>query len=62
MTWPDNNRKIAVLIGEGIWRWRLNEFADTGNTVAFDELFSKLVQYLSTLRRQTQVQEFSVAE
>jgi hypothetical protein len=49
MTWPDNNRKIAVMIGEGMWRWRLNEFADTGNTVFFDELFSKLIQYLSTL-------------
>lgn len=49
MVWPDNNRKIAVLMGEGIWRWRLNEFADTGNTLVFDELFSKLVQYLSTL-------------
>lgn len=49
MVWPDDNRKIAVLMGEGIWRWRLNEYADTGNTLVFDELFSKLVQYLSTL-------------
>lgn len=58
MTWPDNNRKIAVLIGEGIWRWRLNEFADTGNTVAFDELFSKLVQYLSTLEDRRKFRSF----
>ncbi|HNT50709.1 MAG TPA: VWA domain-containing protein, partial [Cyclobacteriaceae bacterium] len=58
MTWPDNNRKIAVLIGEGIWRWRLNEFADTGNTVAFDELFSKLVQYLSTLEDKRKFRSF----
>lgn len=49
LIWPDDNRKIAVLMGEGIWRWRLHEFADTGNTLAFDELFSKLIQYLSTL-------------
>jgi hypothetical protein len=36
------------LVGEGLWRWRLNEFADHGNTEMFDELFSKLIQYLST--------------
>jgi len=44
----ENNRKTAVLLGEGIWRWRLNEFDRTENTTAFDELFGKLVQYLST--------------
>lgn len=44
----ENNRKVAMLLGEGIWRWRLNEFDRTDNTVAFDELFGKLIQYLST--------------
>jgi hypothetical protein len=58
MVWPDNNRKISVLIGEGLWRWRLNEFSDTGNTVAFDELFSKLVQYLSTLEDKRKFRSF----
>lgn len=58
MVWPDNNRKISALIGEGLWRWRLNEFSDTGNTVAFDELFSKLVQYLSTLEDKRKFRSF----
>ncbi len=58
MVWPDNNRKISVLIGEGLWRWRLNEFSDTGNTIAFDELFSKLVQYLSTLEDKRKFRSF----
>jgi hypothetical protein len=58
MTWPDNNRKIAVMIGEGMWRWRLNEFADTGNTIFFDELFSKLIQYLSTLEDKRKFRAF----
>jgi hypothetical protein len=44
----DGDKKVAALIGEGLWRWRLNEFADNGNTEIFDELFSKLIQYLST--------------
>jgi hypothetical protein len=49
MVWDDEKRKTAVMVGEGVWRWRLGEFADNNNTDAFDELFSKLVQYLSTL-------------
>lgn len=41
-------RKIGVMLGEGIWRWRLNEFDRTEKTAAFDELFGKLIQFLST--------------
>jgi len=43
-----DEHKIAILLGEGIWRWRMNEFDLTENTMAFDELFGKLFQYLST--------------
>ncbi len=61
-------RKIGILLGEGIWRWRLNEFDRTENTVAFDELFGKLIQYLTTtdekrkFRSYPVQQEFSDAE
>lgn len=41
-------RKIAVMLGEGLWRWRLHEYARNENTEAFDEVFSKLLQYLTT--------------
>ena len=34
-------------MGEGIWRWRLQDFAMHGNHNLFDELISKTVQYLS---------------
>lgn len=44
----EGDRKIALLLGDGIWRWRFNEFDRTENTAAFDELFGKLTQYLST--------------
>ncbi len=39
--------KTAILIGEGIWRWRIEDFAKNNNTDAFNELISKSVQYLS---------------
>jgi hypothetical protein len=43
-----NSRKIGIMLGEGLWRWRLNEFDRTENTTAFDEVFGKLIQFLST--------------
>ena len=39
--------KIAVFTGEGIWRWRLQDFAAHNNHNLFDEFISKTVQYLS---------------
>lgn len=40
--------KSAVLMGEGIWQWKLQEFASNKNNEAFDDMISKLIQYLST--------------
>jgi hypothetical protein len=39
--------KIAIFTGEGIWRWRLQDFATHNNYNLFDEFISKTVQYLS---------------
>lgn len=44
----EDDRKIGIMLGEGLWRWKLNEFDRTENTAAFDEVFGKLIQYLST--------------
>ncbi|RYE35843.1 MAG: hypothetical protein EOP42_05520 [Sphingobacteriaceae bacterium] len=43
----ENGQRKAVLAGEGLWRWRLNEFQQFGNHRAFDELLSQSIQYLS---------------
>jgi hypothetical protein len=39
--------KIAVFTGEGIWRWKLQDFAANGNHDLFNEFVSKTVQFLS---------------
>ena len=49
LAWDENNRKAAAFIGEGLWQWRLQEYASTEKTEFFDDTFSKLIQYLSTL-------------
>jgi hypothetical protein len=43
----DADRKIGLLLGEGIWRWRLQDFLEHDDHVLFDEFISKTVQYLS---------------
>jgi hypothetical protein len=43
----DAGTRIAVLSAEGIWKWRLSEFANNGNYNAVDELLSQSVQYLT---------------
>jgi len=40
-------KKNAVFVGEGLWRWRLANYATFENHNAVDELISKTVQYLS---------------
>ncbi|GAB4132700.1 MAG: hypothetical protein Fur0041_04280 [Bacteroidia bacterium] len=42
-----NNRKIGIIAADGIWKWRLRDYADHGNHDLFNELISKTVQFLS---------------
>ena len=41
-----DSRKIAFLPAEGWWRWKLYDYSVNDNNDQFDELFSKLTQYL----------------
>lgn len=38
--------KSGVLMGSGLWKWRLYDFNKNGNHNAFDELIQKTIQYL----------------
>ncbi len=41
-------KKTAVMLGEGMWQWRLQEWAQAEQFTAFDDLVLKTVQLLST--------------
>ena len=43
----NGDNKAAVFYGEGIWKWRMQDFAMHNNHNLFDEFVSKTVQYLS---------------
>lgn len=40
------DEKISVFVGDGLWRWRLQEFALTGEQLAFDTFVEKWIQYM----------------
>lgn len=42
-----NNKKTAVTLGEGLWRWHLYEYLENKNQDAFKELVNKTLQYLA---------------
>lgn len=42
-----NGVKEGVVVGEGLWRWRISNYQQTQNHDAFDEIMGKIVQYLS---------------
>ncbi|MCX6231203.1 MAG: hypothetical protein NTZ33_06630 [Bacteroidetes bacterium] len=41
------NNKTGIITGEGLWKWKLANYAQRNNTEAFDEIICKTVQYLS---------------
>ncbi|RCH54187.1 hypothetical protein DJ568_12850 [Mucilaginibacter hurinus] len=42
-----DKRRMAVLMGEGLWRWQLAEFNTYGSHTAINELMGQTVQYLT---------------
>jgi hypothetical protein len=58
----EDTKKIGVMLGEGLWRWRLNEFDRTENTLSFDEIFGKLIQFLSTTEDKRKFRSYPVRQ
>lgn len=42
----NENHKIGLLLGEGIWKWKYLNFLNNNNDIQFDELIQKPIQYL----------------
>ena len=43
----DSDVKTCIIFGEGIWRWRLADYFNNNNHNSVDELFNKIIRYLS---------------
>ncbi|WP_027303322.1 hypothetical protein [Rudanella lutea] len=44
---PERPRKAAVLAGEGLWQWRMEEFDLTDKQEVIDEMLQKVIQLIS---------------
>lgn len=42
-----NDNKIALVAGEGLWRWRIASFQQYNSHQYFDQLITKITQYMS---------------
>jgi hypothetical protein len=40
-------KKSAAFVGDGLWRWRQEEFSQTGKTEVIDDLLTKTIQLLA---------------
>lgn len=58
----NDGKKTGLMLGEGLWRWRLNEFERTENTMYFDEVFGKLFQFLSTTEEKRKFRSYPVRQ
>jgi hypothetical protein len=64
LLWIDvpENRKTAIMLADGFWQWRLEEYSKNENTDAFDEVFGKLIQYLSTTDDKSKFRSYPVEQ
>ena len=42
-----DGQKIGFIVGEGVWRWKFQDFIKNNNTNAFESFISKIIQFLA---------------
>lgn len=55
VTFEENNQKAAILLGEGIWKWRANSFLTTNSFQDFDTFVGNFVQYLASNKKRSRL-------
>ena len=46
-----NKHKMAVIFGEGIWKWRASSFLNSNSFEEFDQFIGSLVQFVSSKKK-----------
>lgn len=44
---PNGEQKTALFVGDGLWKWKLRDYAENNSHNLFNELIIKTIQYLS---------------
>jgi hypothetical protein len=52
----ENNKKIGVIFGAGIWKWRAASYLKTNSFQDFDQFVGNVVQYLSSNKKRKRLE------
>ncbi|MGK0422287.1 MAG: hypothetical protein ACJAT9_001972 [Polaribacter sp.] len=52
----ENNQKIGVIFGAGIWKWRASSYLKTNSFQDFDQFIGNLMQYLSSNKKRNRLE------
>jgi len=55
VTFETNSRREAILMGEGLWKWRAQSYLNQKTFNIFDNFIGKLVQYLASNIRKSRL-------
>ncbi|MEO7283653.1 MAG: VWA domain-containing protein, partial [Gelidibacter sp.] len=55
LTYEVNQKRAAVLNGEGIWRWRSQSYLDEKSFHTFDDFIGKIIQYLDSKQKRSRL-------
>ncbi|MEP2281262.1 VWA domain-containing protein [Maribacter sp.] len=50
-----NSGKQAFLLGENLWKWRMQTYRNTNNFVNFDEFIGNLIRYLTSSKNKSRL-------
>lgn len=53
--WENGSKKQAVLLGEGIWKWRMQTYRNKGDFLNFDEFIGNLIRYLTSSKNKSRL-------
>ena len=51
----DNSKKQALLVGENLWKWRMQNFRNTGDFINFEEFMANLIRYLTSTKNKSRL-------
>lgn len=55
-------RKMAAFLGDGLWQWRMEEFAMTGSHESLDDLLLKTLQLIAVREEKGKLRVYPVAD
>lgn len=56
------DEKVGFVLGEGIWRWKFQDYIKNNNNAGFESLVSKMVQYLAVKEDKSKFRVFAESE